>query len=183
MSQLKVNSIVPTGGVSTGASGGIIQVIQKEITTVGQISMSNEQFNSLGSNFSVAITPSSTSSKILIMAMLNGEFSDLSFLYKAQMAFTRNGTEIWNGDNPDSKTPGYGPWSVNYHNDASNTMEGKEFMYLDSPNTTSQVTYQMGIHCGNQSGTFYYNRNVSGTDSEARQRAVSTVIAMEVSPA
>ena len=183
MSQLKVNSIVPTSGVSSGANGGIIQVIQKEVTQHGSISLSSNQYNSLGGNFAVSITPRSSSSKILLLGMLNGEFGGLAVLYKSCCAFTRNGSEIFNGESPGSAAHGYGGWADNYHNDASNTMEGKEFMFLDSPNTTSQVTYQMGIHCGNQSGTFYYNRNVSPTISEARQRAVSTVIAMEVSPA
>ena len=121
--------------------------------------------------------------EILLIGRICGEFGGLAFLYKSSLGFTRNGSEVWNGESAGDAARGYGGWADNYHNDASNTMEGKEFMFLDSPNTTSQVTYQMGIHCGNQSGTFYYNRNVSPTISEARQRAVSTVIAMEVSPA
>ena len=32
MSQLKVNSIVPSGGLPAGASGGIIQVVQGTTT-------------------------------------------------------------------------------------------------------------------------------------------------------
>ena len=182
MSQLKVNSIVPTSGVSSGANGGIIQVIQKEATQTGTISCSANTLNSLGGNFAVSITPRSSSSKILLIGRINGEFSSLAFLYKSTLAFTRNGSEVWNGETSGSAARGYGGWADNYHNDASNTMEMAEIMYLDSPNTTSQVTYQICIDCGGAGGTFYYNRNVASGTSDARQRAVSTVIAMEVSP-
>ena len=182
MSQLKVNSIVPVGGASSGASGGIIQVIQKESTQTGTISCGSETLTSLGGNFAVSITPRSSSSKILLIGRINGEFSSLAFLYKSALGFTRNGSEVWNGESAGSAARGYGGWADNYHNDASNTMEMAEIMYLDSPNTTSQVTYQICIDTGNQNGTFYYNRNVASGTSAARQRAVSTVIAMEVSP-
>tara|TARA_Y100000401_G_scaffold116308_1_gene121754 strand:- start:1409 stop:1960 length:552 start_codon:yes stop_codon:yes gene_type:complete len=182
MSQLKVNSIVPVGGASSGASGGIIQVIQKEATQTGTISCSANTLTSLGGNFNVSITPRSSSSKILLIGRICGEFGGLAFLYKSALGFTRNGSEVWNGESAGSAARGYGGWADNYHNDASNTMEVAEIIYLDSPNTTSQVSYQICIDTGGQSGTFYYNRNVASGTTDARQRAVSTVIAMEVSP-
>ena len=67
MSQLKVNSIVPVGGLPSGSNGGIIQVKQ---------SFKNDTFSAASTSMtditgmSVAITPSATSSKILIFADL-----------------------------------------------------------------------------------------------------------------
>ena len=43
MSQLKVDSIVPSGGVVSGANGGIIQVVQ--VTKTDQFATSNTNLN------------------------------------------------------------------------------------------------------------------------------------------
>ena len=63
MSQLKVNSIIPVGGVASGQGGGIIQVIQ---TFKGDAeSTTSTTFEDLN-GMSATITPSSSSNKILI---------------------------------------------------------------------------------------------------------------------
>ena len=66
MSQLKVNSIVPAGGLPSGASGGIIQVVSTTRTDTFSESGIDEGEHS-GAAISVTITPSSNSSKILII--------------------------------------------------------------------------------------------------------------------
>ena len=62
MSQLKVNSIVPVGGVASGQSGGIIQIVQNTTSTHA----SNTTTTFADTNLSATITPTSTSNKILI---------------------------------------------------------------------------------------------------------------------
>ena len=53
--------------------------------------------------------------------------------------------------------------------------------YLDSPNTTSAVTYQLQIknHEGG-TGTYYYNRNIRDDNANHSERGLSWVTAMEV---
>ena len=53
--------------------------------------------------------------------------------------------------------------------------------YLDSPNTTSAVTYQLQIknHEGG-TGTYYYNRTVRDDNANHSERGLSWVTAMEV---
>ena len=68
MSQLKVNSIVPVGGLPSGANGGIIQVVSA--TKTDTASFSSTSFQSI-SGLSVTITPSSNSNKILICSHIN----------------------------------------------------------------------------------------------------------------
>ena len=80
MSQLKVNSIIPAGGLSGGASGGILQVKQQAKTDITSVTSSGNNDYSDIPSFSLAITPSSSSSKILVMVALtvggnNGAFS------------------------------------------------------------------------------------------------------------
>ena len=65
MSQLKVNSIVPAGGLPSGSNGGIIQVKQALVnTTVSASCGSASTFTDI-SGMEVTITPSSSSNKIL----------------------------------------------------------------------------------------------------------------------
>ena len=67
MSQLKVNSIIPVAGVPTGGGGGIVQIKQTVKTDVASVSVSSNTLSgSVG--LDVNITPTSTSSKILIIA-------------------------------------------------------------------------------------------------------------------
>ena len=65
MSQLKVNSIVPVGGLTSGANGGIIQVVQTAKTDTASTTS-----NSLSDLMTATITPSSNSNKILLLCDL-----------------------------------------------------------------------------------------------------------------
>lgn len=70
MSQIKVNSIVPTGGLTSGANGGIVQIVNSQLKTRQTISASSS-FQATG--LSATITPSSNNSKILVV--VNGIYS------------------------------------------------------------------------------------------------------------
>ena len=63
MSQLKVNSIVPVGGLPSGANGGIIQVVQTFKNDAASVT-SNSFVDLPG--MSATITPSSNSNKVLV---------------------------------------------------------------------------------------------------------------------
>ena len=70
MSQIKVNSIIPSGGLPAGSNGGIIQVkqtIKKDRFTTAQAVTSG--YTDL-TGLSVAITPSSSSNKILVVTQI-----------------------------------------------------------------------------------------------------------------
>ena len=67
--------------------------------------------------------------------------------------------------------------------DATSVEEPLNFNYLDSPATTSAVTYGVRLHnSDNGSKTLYLNRSSSDSDSQTTTtRTVSTLTAMEVS--
>ena len=66
MSQLKVNSIIPVSGVPTGGGGGIIQIKQTFKTDgTSQSGNSSSTYYDI-SGMSVTITPTSSSSKIIV---------------------------------------------------------------------------------------------------------------------
>ena len=64
MSQIKVDSIVPRGGLASGTQGGIIQMKYTPVRSV--ISNSTSESGNHVSAFDTAITPLSSSSRIII---------------------------------------------------------------------------------------------------------------------
>jgi len=92
MSQIKVNSIVPVGGLTSGANGGIVQIVNSHLKTKQTISASSS-FQATG--LSATITPSSSSSKILIV--VNGVYSvnnSTSTQYLSKFKLYNGSTEI-----------------------------------------------------------------------------------------
>jgi hypothetical protein len=149
-------NVITNGKVVTAAQpvGSILQVVQG--TLVGGFSTSSSSFVDTG--LTVTITPTSASNKILVMFLhpvpLKGATnSDISLI------LVRNGTTIntW-GDA--MYTPGI---TNNYGTQLSGTQ-------LDSPATTSAVTYKTQLANGQSSSLQVYACS-SGT---------STIVAMEI---
>ena len=158
MSQLKVNSIVPVGGLPSGATGGgIIQTVQ---------TIKNDSFSTTSSSyvditgFSVTITPSSNSSKILIMSTCGISADGTSDVH--HMNLVRGSTNI---AQPASTTT-FGSTATNYlqTTDAMDT------------STTSATTYKWQLKT-NLGTVRINNREHSSSADMAR---VGTIIAMEI---
>jgi len=103
-----------------------------------------------------SITPSASSSKILVLGRLTASHNDYntrtgSILKRGSTTFTNSGAE-WENH--------YGG-STNRLNDYTHsTGPTSVFMFLDSPNTTSSTTYYLGTN--QTGGTTYYNQVDSG---------------------
>ena len=93
MSQIKVNSLVPTGGLGTGAFGGIIQVVPAFTTASTTVTNQTLDINGL----TVTISPSSTNSKFLIMACFSIAHTELNG--SVVLDLVRNNTAIAQGVN------------------------------------------------------------------------------------
>ena len=139
MSQLKVNSIIPVGGIpSSGGNvygGGIIQIVQNETETEAAITTTS--FADIG--LSATITPTSSSSKILVLYDVQVRIFIATTDNSAAIQIVRGSTAI--------KTPsqnyqlGYNARSV--YNGTSGTSYLVSRAVLDSPNTTSSITYKI----------------------------------------
>ena len=172
MSQLKVNSIIPVSGVPTGGGGGIIQIVQTYKTDgTSQSGNSSSTYYDI-SGMSVTITPTSSSSKILVnwVAQINSNNTGRN----NSIRLLRDSTAIGNS------TAGSSQNAQTDHRTISDTnCHPFTMLFLDSPNTTSAVTYklQWAIEgSGGNATTYYLNR-----DQYASQGAVSHITAMEVS--
>ena len=158
MSTLKVNKIIPTGGVPTGGGGGIIQVVSASQTN--SFSTSSTSFVDV-TNATLNITPTSSSSKIFVI-MSGGRFGMFSnSSYASEVQVLRDSTVIAKTQPSDRGT-----------NSNGNARASAAISKLDEPSTTSQITYKVQARVIGGSGTI----DVVGSDTGD----VLTITAMEV---
>jgi len=122
-------------GMTTASlpAGAILQMTQAQTFTIYTLGV-NSSWTAVG--FSHSITPSSTSSKILIQ---------LTTSYTSMVDDTTAGIDIWrNGSQmvTNSASNYYG-LMPHYVYSASQADVGTGATYLDSPNSTSEVTYAL----------------------------------------
>ncbi len=153
-----------------GSKQNIIQVVQTVKTDT--FSMASTTFANV-TGMSASITPSSASNKILVLSNISfcGDAGSAAFMMK----FTRNGTAIFVGDAASIRT------SITWEGITpdDNVSQTGSYIYLDSPATTSAVTYQLQIK-SSDGPTIYVNRSVTDTDSPTRGRGASSIVLLEV---
>jgi len=169
-----------SGALSWGQGGRILQVVSTVKTDTFSESLSGNT-NSSTNCIQVQITPSSTSSKVLIMVTLHGSSTYWGAVSAGayQGRLVRNGANVVVGDAAGSRNrmtmrAGDG--------DGASVEEGMAFTYLDSPSSTSLLTYGVRLdNVDNTSQTMYLNRSPTDSDSVVTfTRTVSTITAMEV---
>jgi len=163
MSELRTNRIVPRDGLPAGSSGGIIQV--KMGVTTSQSTTTSGNFDA--TNLQVTITPTRSDSKIFIMCSggMNGPAGGGSSEIIGYKIYRSIGGGSFAETESSSRGQGV------YYGAANNYIH-LSINYLDSPSTTSAVTYKL------------YQKRVggSGTPSVNRDNTNQTqMIAMEVS--
>lgn len=180
---LKVDQIqTAAGGIPTAAdlglnvSGSVLQVVQAVKTDKQTIS--GTAYTAI-SGLAPVITPTSTSSKILINVCIHyGENQD------AFPAFNllRNGSGFIYGDASGSGTQQNTFTQVQTENSIRDQYRQTQanFMYVDSPATTSPITYSLSVSpMRTSSRTLYINRHEAMNDAN-RSNTVSTIILMEI---
>lgn len=124
---------------------------------------------------SVSITPSSTTSRILILAD-----TKLFGVTGAPYAFARmmrDSTAIYIGD-----TAGNRQRVSSMSRRDSQGVDSSTNIFIDSPATTSAITYKMQVAVNTGGGTIYVNRGSDDTDSTERGRFASSITVLEIAP-
>tara|TARA_Y100000022_G_scaffold188255_1_gene186417 strand:- start:2323 stop:2871 length:549 start_codon:yes stop_codon:yes gene_type:complete len=180
MSILKVDTInEKTSGNGVAIPGHVIQVKQSVVGGVFSTAIGNGYVEM--TDFRTAITPTSTTSKILVRGSL---FVGQNY-YQARGRILRNSTAIGIGDargvRPQST------WtSIAYDGGASNAypiyhLASVDFEFLDSPATTSEIIYSLDIGGYSTSHTVYLNRNDADSNTAAYDATpISTLTLMEI---
>jgi len=157
-------------------AGNILQVVQNYITGTSSVTSSG-QTDIPG--FSQSITPTSSSSKILVRVRWNGEFGNTNN-YDFVFRLKRNGTVVGNADLNGIRTLGISVAAQGFYDaDASSTQDSTWYEYLDSPNSTSSVTYQV-CYRPKSTGILYTNRTVSNTNNDNFELLTSSITLIEV---
>jgi len=123
---------------------------------------------------SVSITPTTANSKVLVQVFMQGGSYD--GIEKASWRLVRNSTPINVGDAAGSRPQATGDQGGPNQYWPPYTGTG----YLDSPNTTSAVTYKIQYYCSG-SAQFWVNRCAADRDtSNYDARTTSTIMVMEI---
>jgi hypothetical protein len=152
---------------ATGTGGKILQVVQA--TKTDTASVTGTSFSSV---FTASITPSSSSSRVLVMAFLSVGGATSNY---PNIRLVKASTVLLQGDTAGSRTrvtamgnPG-----------VAGAMNAITINYVDSPASTSALTYEIEL-ASHSTGAVYLNRSGTDTDGATISRASSTIILMEV---
>jgi len=162
----------PTWG--TGApTGAVVNVVYSSMGA--QHSFGTTDWTEVP-NLSATITPKSTSNKVLVTASLN--CSGASSNYTVAIRLYRDSTAIALGDTTGSRPTcwmsiGAQGWSNYHRQQASNT-------FLDSPSTTSAITYKLFVWDTRDNTSVYINRASYDFNSTASPVSLSTIMLQEI---
>jgi len=194
LSKIKTNSIA-TGNITSAlitsvANTAIVGRIATAQQPIGAVLQANSAIKTDTFSFSVtartwtsvtglsaAITPSSTSNKVLVTAVVSISATNT---YNAMGGrITRNGTAVAVGDtssNRQSAFFGSDDWLS-----AANANQAQIYIsFLDSPSTTSAVTYQLQLINDRDTETIYVNRGQTDPDGSQAFRNASSITVMEI---
>jgi hypothetical protein len=155
---------------NTMPAGSVLQVVSTTKTDTFSTGTSAAWVDITG--MSVSITPTSASNKILVIFSGNAAGTTGTSGWSAQLV--RGSTAICIGDAAGSRLS----VSTGGATTDSNWSLPASINYLDSPATTSSVTYKIQGRVG--AGSFYFNRSQNDTDASGITRAASTITVMEI---
>jgi hypothetical protein len=160
---------IPKAALPTGS---VLQVVQ---------TIKTDTFSSTASSFTdvtgltVSITPTSSSSKILVILSIAG-MNESTIGSTARLA--RDGTGIGVATSAGSRNAG---GTAEMYHARSDTFLTFTSIVLDSPATTSSITYSGQIIAGSGGAyTTYINRSSADGNSNAYSRGASSITVMEI---
>ena len=155
-------------------TGKVLQMQYTNADTRASYSAPNTNTPTVMTPLTTSITPTSASSKILIMISMFVE-GPQDVIYKLY----RGGTVI--GRNSSSTSRWSGTAVNNYDIDNANTPFMVTFNYVDSPATTSAISYSVRCQSSNAVNyTTYLNRCVNNAGADSTEVGMSCVTLMEV---
>jgi hypothetical protein len=181
---LKVDSVSGSGTTGVGtmtfadAGGGKVnQVVQTHKTDIFSTTngINGSGFTDI-TGLSVSITPSATTSKILIIANIMCSISSQDRIY---FRLQRGGAVIGNADTVSSGTPCIASF---FQQGATTFTASVGVNFLDTPNSTSAQTYKFTT-CSNQndgSGTLRINGQGNSGNGASDDNTTSTITVMEI---
>jgi len=169
-----VDGTITSSDLGSGVGGKILQVVQTVYTANKTYSYSSHTWTEI-TELATTITPSSTSSKILIMVNFGKiDINANGWVHK----LVRNSTDIGVGNSVGNRKQG--TFSSNGQGEDGNHVNSISFQYMDSPATTSATTYK--TYFAGEGTVLYLNRTGNYADSTDSPHStnICNMILMEV---
>jgi len=150
-----ITDVFPTSinvDTATIATANISNQLTGKATDEGQRTISSTSYATCSNTLSVDITPASASSKFLVSFDTESYFATDNVSH--YLTIYRDSTDIGNSS-------GYG--LARGFSSSSDISMGMDGTILDSPNTTSEITYQVYAKLASGSGPAYFNSQTIGT--------------------
>ena len=176
-SELRVDKIIPTDGVPTGGGGGIIQV--KQTLKTDSFHTTSQSYTDI-TGMTVSITPKFNTSKMLIM--YNGcagmeSTNRMGHIRIVRVVGGTTTTDIYVGDASSNRARA----SSTFGSSQPYLMIPFSGTFMDSPATTSAVTYKMQVAAGDAGYKVNIGKDDEGSDEYSRGRVPTSITVMEVS--
>ena len=163
-SELRVDKIIPTGGVPTGGGGGIIQVVFFSLATGSTVTVNSSSFVDV---LTASITPKFNTSKILVQVTSAPKTNGSSSNFQFGALIQRNSTTIMYDNEYLQMNNGYAP----------NAFTGA-YTVLDSPASSSSLTYKFRVKETVDGRELYFENS---TDNTGNYYNKHTMTLMEIS--
>ena len=179
MSELRSNRITDVAGTASPIiPGAVLQMPFTQYTSATTQSISAQTSTAI-TVLTVNITPKSTSSIIRLDSNIMFEWGVASNTYSGMWFFYRDTTKLAHAQ-AGSRLCGISTGlSSHSASDDDSTPEMAIVTYFDSPNTTSQITYKLGVECYSND-TLHINRTVGDTNNKSFDRGISFISATEI---
>jgi hypothetical protein len=161
-SELRVDKIIPTTGVPTNGTGGVIQTVFTQFKST-TLSTSSTSFIDTGT--SATITPKFATSKILIHSNFFYWFGSATERDYCVTTIYRDSTNLGTGNLGNNKLGGLssgsgGQNSMQWYQSGdpmATFNNGASFTFVDcTHNSTSALTYKLYLRQNTAGGTLYY---------------------------
>lgn len=152
--------------------GSVLQVVQSVKTDIA--SYSGTTWSDI-TGMSVSITPTSATSKFYVSYDI--ALGGTAGAYSGGVKLVRNSTDIYLGDASSSRTRASGWIYTDYYAYSVYAMSGA---YLDSPATTSSITYKLQVMSGYSGYPVTINYSLVNSDGIYQGRVPCQITVMEI---
>ena len=177
-----VNGSITADDLASGVGGKILQVVTSTKTDTfssssNQTDITGTDQSGSGSVFCCKITPSATSSKVLFLGTISGHHTT----FHGGIWTLRDSTYIAYADASGSRQrASYNMGIGSSDSTTKNVTQSFGLNWLDSPSSTSELTYKFQVGDKGEGGTFYINRTANADDWAGNWLSVSSITLMEV---
>ena len=161
----------------SATTGGVLQVVTT--TKTDTFTTTSTSYTDV-TGLSVSITPKSVSNKVLVLASVPFVSVSGTTTAGAGISVFRGSTNLVAPTSPSNRIPGISKLNVQGLSAGAQWIHPTTFQILDSPASTSALSYNIKTLAFGAGVTSYVNRMFDDSDTANSMRLVSTITVMEI---